>query len=171
MSSVQGGVQEDFDNISVQEVLQRQKLYQSELKEQEAQDHRIKGLKSKIPIQIFNDETPMRVGQEKETVKGKLKQTLGFAATPSGIPSDALKKFHSQVLKKAEEALFTQPIDERDFSATVFPVQKKDIPWAKEELKRFRRGFIERLEQAPKKESVYCLSVQFFSLNQKPMEK
>jgi uncharacterized protein (TIGR02147 family) len=97
----------------------------------------------------------------------RLRQTQGFLATPSGVPSGALKKFHSQVLKKAETALYTQSVEERDFSAVMMPVRLKDIEWAKEEIKPFRRSLMERLESSPKKERIYCLSIQFFDLQEK----
>lgn len=101
-----------------------------------------------------------------EDQNGRLRQRERFLATPSGVPSDALKKFHTQILKRAEEALYTQTVEERDFSTTVFPMDPKDLAWARAELKSFRRQLTERLEQAPKKKRVYCLSIQLFGLQQ-----
>lgn len=103
-----------------------------------------------------------------EARDGVLRQTKGFVATPSGVPSDALRKFHSQILGKAEEALFTQAVDMRDFSAIVMPISRQDLPWAKEQIKIFRRSLMERLEQAQTKDRVYSLSIQLFSLQEEP---
>jgi len=106
-----------------------------------------------------------------EEVDGILRQTTGFLATPSGIPSDALKKFHQQILRKAEEALYCQSVDERDFAAVVFPLRSADLPWAKQRLKEFRREIMARLEAAPDKDQIYCFSTQLFGLQHKPQPK
>ncbi len=101
-----------------------------------------------------------------EELNGKLKQTVGFLASPSGFPSEAIKKNHTQVLKKAEQALFTQSIEERDFSNIVLPINTDDLEWAKSKLKEMRREFMEHLEKNPKKNMVYCLAIQFFGLHE-----
>lgn len=101
-----------------------------------------------------------------EEVDGRLRQTVGLMATPSGIPSDAIKKFHEQVLDKARAALFTQSVEERDFSTMILPIRAADLPDAKAKLKEFRRAFTEQMEQAPGKDRVYCLAIQFFSLHE-----
>jgi len=101
-----------------------------------------------------------------EDNKGVLRQTAGFMATPSGIPSDAIKKFHQQILDKAQSALFTQTVDERDFSTMVFPVNEKDIPWAKDQIKSFRRQFLAKLQESKPKTRLYALAIQFFRLQE-----
>ncbi|MEW6057203.1 MAG: TIGR02147 family protein [Bdellovibrionota bacterium] len=95
---------------------------------------------------------------------GKLIQTTEYMATPSGVPSTAIRGFHQQVLRKAIDALHSQSVDERDFSSIVLPVSTNDMVEAKEWIKKFRREFMSRFGSAAEKDSVYCLSVQFFSL-------
>lgn len=101
-----------------------------------------------------------------EKKNGVLRQTSGFMATPSGIPSQTIKRFHQQILKKAETALFSQPLDARDFATLLFPVALEDLAWAKNELKTFRRKFLRRLANKKKKDRVYCLSTQFFHVHE-----
>lgn len=85
-------------------------------------------------------------------------------ATPSGIPSAAIRAYHEQMLKKAAVALETQNLDERDFGHMTMAIDRRDIPWVKERLREFRRELSERLEKAPDKDRVYGLSMQFFAL-------
>jgi uncharacterized protein (TIGR02147 family) len=99
--------------------------------------------------------------------EGVLKASDGFTATPSGIPSDALKKFHRQLLEKALISIDLQNVEERDLSHMILAVNSKDIPEAKEEIKTFRRKFDARFGAAIKKDEVYCLGIQFFRLQEK----
>jgi uncharacterized protein (TIGR02147 family) len=98
---------------------------------------------------------------------GRLCATSGFTASPSGIPSDALKKFHRQLLEKAVSSIHLQTVDERDISHVVLAVDRSQVKEAQEEIKKFRRGFDARFGKASKKDEVYCLGVTFFRLQEK----
>jgi uncharacterized protein (TIGR02147 family) len=102
-----------------------------------------------------------------EEKSGKLCATDTFTASPSGIPSDALKKFHRQLLEKALAAIYLQTVEERDLSAMILAVAKKDVPEAKEAIKNFRRTFDSKFGKAKQKDEVYCLTTQFFSLEER----
>jgi len=98
---------------------------------------------------------------------GTLQASTGFTASPSGIPSDALKKFHRQLLEKALSSIYLQTVEERDISHIVLAVDRNQIKDAQEEIKKFRRSFDSRFGQASKKDEVYCLGVTFFRLQEK----
>jgi uncharacterized protein (TIGR02147 family) len=102
-----------------------------------------------------------------KTKKNTLKQTQTDLATPSGIPSRPLREQHSQLLQKADGALEKFTVNERDFSAITLAVSTADIPKAKILIKDFRRKFNGEMQKAPKKDRIYCISVQFFPLDQK----
>jgi len=102
-----------------------------------------------------------------ENKKGELKQTQTDLATPSGIPSRAIREQHSQLLHKADKALENYDVNERDFSAITLAISSEDIPKAKILIKDFRRKFNKELQKAPKKDRVYCISIQFFPLIKK----
>lgn len=106
-----------------------------------------------------------------EEVDGVLRQTEGFLATPSGIPSASIKQFHRQILGKAEIALDRQSVEERDFTTVIFRMNPSDLAWAKEEMKTFRRTLTARLEQNPTGKKVYCLSTQLFGLQEPTLKK
>lgn len=92
-------------------------------------------------------------------------QTEAILATPSGIPSSEIKKHHRQILAKADDALINVPINERDFSSTTFAVSESQLEEIQKEIKEFRRKLAKKINQSKNKERVYCLSIQFFPLD------
>ena len=102
-----------------------------------------------------------------EVVRGKLRATDAVTASPDGIPSEAIKKFHRQILEKALSAIHLQTVDERDFSSMVLSIDKAQLPRAKKEIKKFRRHFDSLFLKTKKKDEVYCLGIQFFRLSEK----
>jgi uncharacterized protein (TIGR02147 family) len=101
-----------------------------------------------------------------DKMKG-LTPTGVFFANSAGIPSKSVRSFHSQILKKAADALEIQSTDERDFSALVLAVDTNDLPEAKIFIKNFRDQFEKKFchSKAEKKE-VYAFGIQFFKLTQ-----
>lgn len=102
-----------------------------------------------------------------EEKNGVLRAAEDFTASPDGIPSDALKKFHRQLLEKAIAAIAVQSVDERDFSHLVLAVNRDQIQNAKEEIRNFVGKFNSRFGRATKKDDVYCLGTTFFKLQEK----
>jgi hypothetical protein len=85
-----------------------------------------------------------------------------------GIPSEAGRKFHSQMLEKAADALHSQSISERYISSALIPFDSSDLPQASQVLQNFRKSFSGNFDRTKKKEAVYCLGVQLFRVdNQK----
>ena len=101
------------------------------------------------------------------SVKDGLKRYGDFVVTPSDVAAGAGKRFHSQVLEKASQALFAQPVNKRDFAALYFKVRRSDLPEAKAMLMEFRRRFMTEMESGQGHDDLYCLSIQFFSLLEK----
>jgi uncharacterized protein (TIGR02147 family) len=86
--------------------------------------------------------------------------------TPNDIPSKAIKEFHSGILKKASSAVYSQNTETRDLGATVVGINIEDIPKAKALIRNFRAEMAKLLESNKEKNAVYCLSTQFFKLDQ-----
>ncbi len=102
--------------------------------------------------------------QEKD---GKLIDVFKFLATPNDIPSISLKKFNTQLMKKAMEALFEQDVMEREISSNIISINKEQLPAFKEKLRDFRREFENDSAPTKNKNAVYCLSMQFFELTRR----
>ena len=96
---------------------------------------------------------------------GTLRATeqTGFQ-TSSPVPSSAIREFHTHILNRAEGALHTQDLEEREFGAAIFTMDAEDMAWAKSEMRAFRTRLSTRLDSKPNKNRLYCLSMQLFNL-------
>lgn len=88
-------------------------------------------------------------------------------ATPTDIPSEAIRDFHQQILDKARAALQEHPVAERDFSSMLLAFPSSRLAEAKADLKEFRRIFSAKYDPEKGCDEVYCLSIQFFRLTRK----
>lgn len=77
--------------------------------------------------------------------------------------SDQIKRFHRSLLEKAKSALFSQQTTEREFITTFLPIQKSRLPELKIRLEEIRREFVASTNDHDK-DSLYCLSIQFYNL-------
>jgi uncharacterized protein (TIGR02147 family) len=102
-----------------------------------------------------------------EDSSGRLRAKDDFTASPDGVPSDAIKRFHAQLLQKAITAISLQSIHERDVTSMVFAFERKRMKEAKEWIRTFRRGFDAHFGKSKTKDEVYCLAIQFFRLQEK----
>lgn len=122
---------------------------------------------------ISKYETENAIGRLKklgllEEKKGHLVQTQVNLATPSEIPSESLKAFHAQVLRKAAEALALQAPSERDITNLTVAIDSRDLPEFKERIRKFRREFNRSVEtRQTERDEVYMLAIQFFRLTEK----
>ena len=89
-----------------------------------------------------------------------------FYGDPKGVPSQALRQFHQQLMMKSIQAMEFQNFDQRDFSSTVLALDEDEIPLAKKKMKEFRESFDRQFSGSKKKTKVYCLGMQFFNLQE-----
>lgn len=87
-----------------------------------------------------------------------------LVATPTDMTSLAIQKYHTQILSKAQQSLEQQAVDQRDFSAMNMMISADQLPEIKGKIKEFRRGLLDWVEEAPARDRLYNLSIQFFSL-------
>ena len=95
---------------------------------------------------------------------GKLVDAFKFLATSNDVPSASLKKFNTQLMKKAMEALYEQDVLNREIASNIFSIRKEKLPELKEKLRDFRRELEHEASQQKEKDAVYCLSMQFYEL-------
>lgn len=100
---------------------------------------------------------------------GRLIPTGDFTSVGDGRASEAIRRFHIQILEKARNALHKHAMEDRAMSSTVFSVSRKDVPSAKKYLQNFRRDFAKRFSKSKDLDDVFCLSIQFFSLLEKTL--
>jgi uncharacterized protein (TIGR02147 family) len=108
----------------------------------------------------------LRLGLLVRNRNGSLRCEDTRMSTTDGIPSEAIRKFHAQILAKASEAIDAQTVSERSISSIVFPFHVKNFSEAEDIIKKFRKSFSGQFDPAAQKDSVYCLAIQFFRLDQ-----
>lgn len=83
------------------------------------------------------------------------------------IPSMAIRQFHTQMIKKAAVALEEQPLERRFASTSMVALPQSDIDKILVDIKtlalRYLDPYLNQSRNTPK-DSLYCLSLQFFDL-------
>lgn len=101
-----------------------------------------------------------------EEASGKLKIRNRKTQTVSEVPSQILRDGHKQRLKVVENAINTVPMELRDSSAITLAIDPKQLPLAKEKIKKFRRRLAETLEVGSKEE-VYLFTIHLVPMTYK----
>jgi transcriptional regulator with XRE-family HTH domain len=99
-----------------------------------------------------------------QIVSGCLKRTIQQVTTSSDVPSSAIRKYHSENLKRADESLQRDAVEIRDFSSINMAMDPDLLPEAKDMIKKFRRRLSRFLESGKKKE-VYTIAIQLFPVS------
>jgi len=92
--------------------------------------------------------------------------------TPSNTPSEAIRRFHGQILDKAKAAIEGQSLEEREFSTLIFRVDSRQMETLKSELGALRRRFRDEAIASSanakhRPDQVYAFSFQLFRLSAK----
>jgi len=104
----------------------------------------------------------LRMGLLVRNRKGRIVRSKKHLKAGDGVPSPAVRSHHLQILKKAEQALQHQALEERDFRGTTLPLKKKDLPQLKKLITEFHRNVQEL--SSPDGDEVYRVSSQAFRL-------
>jgi uncharacterized protein (TIGR02147 family) len=100
--------------------------------------------------------------------EGRLYRTEKSLETSSDIPSSAIRSFHKQNIKRAEATLEEVPIDQRDITSIMMPVDKSKLVEAKKMIKNFRLELAAFLRTGEAKDQVYSLNIQLFPQSREP---
>jgi uncharacterized protein (TIGR02147 family) len=98
--------------------------------------------------------------------EGLLVPTNEIRTTTKGVPSSATRKFHRQILQKAEASLETQSLDKRIVTSAVMAMDQQQLEMVQERIRLFRNELMKDLEAAPAKNAVYCMTVSFFEMTE-----
>lgn len=79
------------------------------------------------------------------------------------VSSTAIRSYLASGLDHAKHSLMTQDTSQRDMSSIVMAIDNTRLEEAKAAIKEFRRNFFKEFSAGQDKQSVFCLSVQFFS--------
>lgn len=95
--------------------------------------------------------------------KGRLRTADASINTQSDLASEAIRRFHSQMLGNAEASLETVALEEREFISTSLVVSRERLGEAKKFLREMRAQFVRKFEVKGGDE-LYQLQLQLFPL-------
>lgn len=123
--------------------------------------------KLKLPVQ--NIEASMsrllRTGQLIKTANG-LSPAHDLTMSTQDIPSQAIKNHHKGISERAQNALDKDAVEFREFSSVILSADKGKMKELKSLLRELRDKFCVEVDQLENKNSVYCLQLQFFRLDE-----
>lgn len=94
-----------------------------------------------------------------------------FTQYAGDIPSEAIRRYHLQVLDVARRSITDLPISKRDLSAITFAAPVSEMPRFKQEIKIFRQRLAKIASESKKrKDQVMTLSLQLVNLCQEEHE-
>jgi uncharacterized protein (TIGR02147 family) len=94
------------------------------------------------------------------------KETAGDFSTPADFSSRAIREYHRQILRKADESLEQTIPEDREFGVLTCNMDHDLLPQLKEMIRKFRKEVSALTKKSPKKDSVYSLAIQFFPIYQ-----
>jgi predicted transcriptional regulator len=108
----------------------------------------------------------LRVGILETSEDGKLTDvTYGHTShLYNNVTNEQLRNFQINALEKAISSLKSVPIEFRDNTSMTFAVSREAIPFAKEEIKKFRRKLTKKLEDFGPADEVYQLAISLSPL-------
>jgi uncharacterized protein (TIGR02147 family) len=110
----------------------------------------------------------LRVGLMKKDESGNWVRSHGHCRTTHDVSSLALRFGNREFLDLAKEKLESVPLEKRDYTSVVLPVDADLLPFIKDVLAKFRDDLEILLDRIPqKKNQVYQLNLQLFPLTKK----
>jgi uncharacterized protein (TIGR02147 family) len=110
-------------------------------------------------------ETLEYLGFLKVDSKGRYSREAPKLDTARGTPSEIIRKAHSEELKLALKRLMEVPLEKRFFTSRTFAINSKNLPQARELIRKFRTELSALLEDGDEDE-VYLFAVQLFPLTE-----
>lgn len=120
-----------------------------------------------IPREIKNAiQTLLKVGLLKRDKQGLLQIEEGRIKTSDDIASEAIKRYHEQMLENAKISLRITDVDEREFTSAMLVVNRANLPKVKAFVRQFKNQFSKTFEEE-KGDGLYQIQIQFFPLTKK----
>lgn len=103
-----------------------------------------------------------------EKVGASYRLSFTSAQSTFDLPSKDIQALHSGFLVKANEALYSQNVDEREFLNMTLAFRREDLEEARKSLRQFQQKFADTFYRSEDlKDCVYQFSFQFFRLDKK----
>lgn len=106
-----------------------------------------------------------------EKKDGDWRRTLNSVEVASDLPSEAIRSFHRQNIRRALSSVDEVDIEARDISSIMVTCDKSKLVEAKKRIRLFRKELAAFLGSEPKGEEVYSLNIQLFPQTKQKAEK
>ncbi len=134
-----------------------------------------KTIAKKLGISVVEAEQAIQRLERLELLKkaadGNYRPVQSRILAQAKAPSDAINRFHHQMLSKASEALSAQPTDERLMSTETFAFDATGF----EEVRRLTNEYLDRVssfaKKGKKRDRIYHLGTFFFNLTSERKRK
>ena len=97
--------------------------------------------------------------------QSRLQVSPDFFMAESGIPSEAVRNFHRQILERAVQSLDTQAMEDRDITGITASIDPEDLPKMKKEIRAFQDHLVTRYSKPGKRKEVYQIESALFRLS------
>lgn len=105
-----------------------------------------------------------RMGLVKKNEAGRFACTNEHIST-GGVPSEAVRQYHRQLLHKALHALDFHPVQERDISGMGFACDPRDMESIRREIAEFEQRLVSKYKKPRNATDVYHVQVALFRLS------
>jgi uncharacterized protein (TIGR02147 family) len=86
-----------------------------------------------------------------------------YVLSPDGIPSEAIRSYHKQILARAIDAVDAQPVPERSFRGVGFAFDPRQLDAVKKDIGEFLDALVKKYQRGRRTE-VYYLETALFRL-------
>jgi uncharacterized protein (TIGR02147 family) len=101
---------------------------------------------------------------------GRLKIAQGRVLTSNDISSEAIKRYHEQMLENAKSAVRQVEVKEREITGSTLVMRAANLAEAKEMIREFKTRFAQKFEEDAG-DSVYQIQIQLFPLTKSSTQK
>ena len=106
-----------------------------------------------------------RVGLIERDASGALHVVQDYVLSPAGIPSEAIRNTHRQILEKALRSLDLHSVDQREFCGVGLAFDPRNLPALRGEVNEFLDHLVKKYARG-KRSQVYHLQFCFFPLTE-----
>jgi uncharacterized protein (TIGR02147 family) len=106
-----------------------------------------------------------RIGQLRRVPSEGYKVAHDVTVTTQDIPSTSIRGFHRSMIAKAGNALEQSQPEEREITSVILSAKSSSLPELKTQLRELRDKFAAEVDKEDGKDSVYCLNINFFRLD------
>jgi|GEM_PF-2070220 len=117
--------------------------------------------KAKDCIETFKKLKLIKKNDQKKWVSNK----NGLLKSTHDVPSTAIQKHHSSMLKRSAQSLLKDKVEERDFQSAILCIEKEDFAVLKKDIRSFQKKILKKYAKAHLEHAeLVTLNTQFFKL-------